>query len=392
MQNGVFEYTLLSCPSLKDISIHRSSPLQSIGAAQHPEGVITHSYPFEKLGTLCSHLHPRFVICDLGRKINQAGVCFQETLGHLYDAHAFDLPSKYELLSQLLDARRVYEKWTTQCHVPPYPQPNVAIAPSISSSQQTRRKRAIPPSASATSSSGQPRLTKRNLKALQDSSKDDFAPWDVIITRWRTSCELASCADDECDIDPDELGDDEDNCSEYDVEMDAADLEMGSSDTAMASADVEMAVIGDGVGDDGPQPETCMCNVCSPMVHQTDVFVLIVFASDTCPTRALRACSMPPPYAEAPSPPPSRHDTSSPPPRDASSPPPRDSSSPPSRNTTLSSSSVSGPATPPPVSYYTLARGSSKSCKRAFADIACEDDVEDQREPGVPSKRTRIGF
>ncbi|KII86428.1 hypothetical protein PLICRDRAFT_290384 [Plicaturopsis crispa FD-325 SS-3] len=250
--NGLFEYTLMPRPSLQEVTIHRPSALRN---------TIAHNYPFEKLGTLKSHLHPRFVIWNLGHQIDQALLPFREALRHLEAVNAFDTPGKYELLSRLLDAHQIYEKWSEE-RVPPRPRPNLGLAPSVSSSQQTRRRRAIPPSMSATCAYGMPALTKRNLKELGNSSCDDSMPWHFTITRWQALCEVASCADEGCGIYPDTFGNDDDDSSdlECDFDADTADVEMGYA-----------VPFQDGIGDDVPQAEMCTSCLFSPVLHQTDV-------------------------------------------------------------------------------------------------------------------------
>ncbi|KII86406.1 hypothetical protein PLICRDRAFT_177953 [Plicaturopsis crispa FD-325 SS-3] len=347
--NGIFEYTLLSRRSMEGTTIHRSSTKRSTGDQSLPlfEETAAHSYPFATLGIVRSHLHPRFVICDLGRKVIKTFFEFHRTLRKLEDTRAIDRPARIELGSRIMHAGCVYEKWSQQ-HLPPRPRLDFGAAPSISSSQQTRRRRIIATSMSTTNDPGMPRLSKWNLKELQDSSSKDSVPWYVKITRWQTLCELASCTEEEYDTDSDEVEDDDDDLCDLEC-----DVDMGSVDTTVDSADVDMDTFGDGgVGEDVLQAE--------------------ILSRSTS-----RARSMPPTYAETASSPQSLCDASSLPPRDSSSPSSYTPSTSPSGAQT-----APGPLTPPPGPYRTMGSAShlapssgQKYRKRAFVEISGGDDV-----------------
>ncbi|KII86425.1 hypothetical protein PLICRDRAFT_177968 [Plicaturopsis crispa FD-325 SS-3] len=191
--NGVFEYTLLPRHSMTNTTIRRYPCADGIRSTPLPQECSSHQYPFERLGVFKSHLHPRFVIWDLGRKLANEFTNFHLALRDMYETEYHAGDSRAEVLKRLLAAGRVYKKWIGQSTLP-RPRQDAEIARSVSSSRQTRRRRAVPPS-DYDSASGGLQLTSRNLKRLRAGEADCAVPVDLGIIHWRFACELASDAD-----------------------------------------------------------------------------------------------------------------------------------------------------------------------------------------------------
>ncbi|KII86408.1 hypothetical protein PLICRDRAFT_289520 [Plicaturopsis crispa FD-325 SS-3] len=222
--NGIFEYKLLARHCMKDYPIRRFPlPESAENASPLPQAHSLHEYPYRELGVLRSHVHPRFVIWNLGRKV-------QAHLGDFIrgakDIHPVDWNMRLDLSHIIAHSGMLYTKWTEHGRLPRRrPTDDVRIAPSISSSQQTKRRRATPrpspsPGAGSARASGIIPLTARNLKALRNSYSERSAPTNLCIMRWRVACEYESI--DVNDVDEDALKTDasEASGSECDAKMD----------------------------------------------------------------------------------------------------------------------------------------------------------------------------
>ncbi|KII86409.1 hypothetical protein PLICRDRAFT_289557 [Plicaturopsis crispa FD-325 SS-3] len=222
--NGVFEYTLLAQRRMKGFPIRQYPRLGSADDATTPdEQHRAHEYPYEELGVMRLHLHPRFVIWNLGRKVKSH---FWELINGAEDRHPLDSDTSLAIGYTVAHSGRIYSKWMEHGQLPRRrPSDDVRIAPSISSSQQTKRRRATPlpkpnPEAGLALPPGAIPLTARNLKALQSRYSKQSVPTNLRIMRWRVACECGSIYVEDVDEDALETDASEASGSECDIEMD----------------------------------------------------------------------------------------------------------------------------------------------------------------------------
>ncbi|KII86410.1 hypothetical protein PLICRDRAFT_700468 [Plicaturopsis crispa FD-325 SS-3] len=221
--NGIFEYKLLARHCMKDYPIRRFPLLESAeNASPFPETHCVHEYPYRELGVLRSHIHPRFVIWNVGRKV-QAHIW--EFMAGAKEGYPLDMSTRLELISILGRCGELHAQWMEHGRLPRRrPSNDVRIAPSISSSQQTKCRRATPrpkpsPGAGSARPSGVIPLTSRNLMALRNSYSELSVPANLRIMHWRVACECGSIDVDDVDedaIDNDEMDDHVDGMSEGD--------------------------------------------------------------------------------------------------------------------------------------------------------------------------------
>ncbi|GJJ11819.1 hypothetical protein Clacol_006057 [Clathrus columnatus] len=101
--DGTHNYRFIPHPDMKAVAIHRQIAFFDEESEEElkPEHFIFSSYPFENLGTLTCHLHPKFVICHIGWMAARAG---NEVLSKYTTAH----PS---LLEPIIMCLQICNKW-----------------------------------------------------------------------------------------------------------------------------------------------------------------------------------------------------------------------------------------------------------------------------------------
>ncbi|KII94190.1 hypothetical protein PLICRDRAFT_50173 [Plicaturopsis crispa FD-325 SS-3] len=209
--NGLFEYTLIAKTTMEQRTILRAQR----GAAASDQAIV-HKYPFQTLGVLKSHIHPRFAIWNAGKKLSMGLFHFNQATSRLYadDEHRRLLSYELVLLVSVLYKRWSLHTETLRTVQPPFVINHDALdAPSLSSSQVTKRRRAAPPPRSlheGQDGSHEPRLTSRLLRAHKESCRDQQMPWTATVWHWIWSCEHALNAF-EVDLDtlPDTIDEDD---------------------------------------------------------------------------------------------------------------------------------------------------------------------------------------
>ncbi|GJJ11573.1 hypothetical protein Clacol_005808 [Clathrus columnatus] len=95
-----FEYTFIPVSNtMKEIAVHRQDRIPPPGVAITREDVTTHVYPFDTLPILKSHLSPKFVILEAGRKLSL-----------LNTASNLEITTRYPIL---LKVTQIVQAWTS---------------------------------------------------------------------------------------------------------------------------------------------------------------------------------------------------------------------------------------------------------------------------------------
>ncbi|KII86411.1 hypothetical protein PLICRDRAFT_289577 [Plicaturopsis crispa FD-325 SS-3] len=225
--NGIFEYKLLARQCMKGLPIRRFPlPERAENAIPLPQAYYIHEYPYCELGVLRSHIHPRFVIWNLGRK---AHAHLWDFVAGAKDSYPLDWNTRLDFNNILAHSGMLYTRWMEHGRLPRRrPSDDARKAPSISSTKQTKCRRATPrprpsPGAHPARPSGVIPLTSRNLKALRNSYSEPSVPANLRIMRWRVACECGSIDVDDVDEDAIQNGDCDACSSECDVENDLVD-------------------------------------------------------------------------------------------------------------------------------------------------------------------------
>ncbi|GJJ11823.1 hypothetical protein Clacol_006061 [Clathrus columnatus] len=100
---GPYNYHFVAHPDMKFVPIHRQTVFPDPKTEElKPDHFMFSTYPFQNLGTLTCHLHPKFVICRIGWMVARADATF---LSRYADAH----PSLLQPITMIL---RICNKWT----------------------------------------------------------------------------------------------------------------------------------------------------------------------------------------------------------------------------------------------------------------------------------------
>ncbi|GJJ11845.1 hypothetical protein Clacol_006083 [Clathrus columnatus] len=100
---GPYNYHFVAHSDMKFVPIHRQTVFPDPKTEElKPDHFMFSTYPFENLGTLTCHLHPKFVVCRIGWMVAKADATF---LSQYADAH----PSLLQPITMIL---RICNKWT----------------------------------------------------------------------------------------------------------------------------------------------------------------------------------------------------------------------------------------------------------------------------------------
>lgn len=102
-QNKTYKYRFLPHPNMRVSLIHRQHCVKGPQTVVTTDDSTTHSFPFNDLGLVESHIHPKFVITKIGQSFNASG--------RFYSQYLIAHPHFFQSLSRILI---IYGAWTRQ--------------------------------------------------------------------------------------------------------------------------------------------------------------------------------------------------------------------------------------------------------------------------------------
>jgi len=95
---------------MRSVPIHRLVSHSNLGAPPPTDAYVYFAHPYSMLDPFISHVHPRFIICDAGRKLKEGGASLAFAFSRLHPTHV-------RVLEMVVD---IWTAWTTVADNPDF--------------------------------------------------------------------------------------------------------------------------------------------------------------------------------------------------------------------------------------------------------------------------------